>query len=55
MNYQSNFGGKGSWYKNVEKCLKVEISFKIWMILLSFVNLYVVQKSDKVTLYLQIK
>ena len=40
MNYQSlNFGSEGSWNKNIKKGLKVEISFKIWMIFLSFLNL----------------
>ena len=47
MNYQSsNFGNEGSWNENVKKGLKVEIIF------LSLVNLYVVQKSEKVKLYL---
>ena len=41
MNYQSsNFGSEGIW--NVKNDLKVQISFKIWIIFLSFVNLYVV-------------
>ena len=53
MNYQpSNFGSEGSWNENVETGLKVEISLKILIIFLSFVNLYVVQKSEKVKLYL---
>ena len=53
MNYQSsNFGSEGSWNENVKKGLKVEISLKILIIFLSFVNLYVVQKSEKVKLYL---
>ena len=53
MNYQSsNFGGEGGSNENVKKCLKVEIPLKIYMIFLSLVNLYVVQKSEKVKLYL---
>ena len=53
MNYQSsNFGSEGSWKENVKKGLKVETSFKIWIIFLSFVNLYAVHKSKKVKLYL---
>ena len=53
MNYQSsNFGSEGSRNENVKKGLKVEISFKIWMIFLSFVNLYIVWKGKKVKLYL---
>ena len=56
MNYQfSNFGSEGSWNENVKKGLKVEISFKIWMVFLSFVNLYIVWKSKKVKLYLSMK
>ena len=56
MNYQSsNFRGKGSWNENVKKGLKVEISLKIKMIFLLFVNLYLIQKSEKVELYLQVK
>ena len=51
MNYQSSkLGSGGSWNENVKKVLKVDISLKI--ILLLFVNLYVVQKSEKVKLYL---
>ena len=42
MNYQSSdFGGEGSWNENIEKGLKV-----------SFVKLYIIQKSKKVKLYL---
>ena len=56
MNYQSSdFGGEGSWNENIEKGLKVEIPFKIRITFLSFVKLYVVQKSKKVKLYLWIK
>ena len=33
----------------------MEISLKIWMIILSFVNLRIVQKSEQLRLYLQIK
>ena len=53
MNYQSsNFGSEGSWNENVKKGLKVAISLKICIIFLSLVNLYVVQKSEKIKLYL---
>ena len=39
MNYQStNFGSGVSWNKNVKKGRKVEISLKIKIIFLSFVN-----------------
>ena len=41
--------------KMLEKGLKVEISLKIYMIFLSFANLYVVQKNEKLKLYLKIK
>ena len=53
MNYQSsNLGSEGSWNKNVIKGLKVENSLKTQIIFISFVNFYVVQKSEKVKLYL---
>ena len=56
MTYQSSkFGGEGSWKKNVKKGLKVEISLKNLNDFLSFVNVYVIQKSKKVKLYLKIK
>ena len=52
MNYQSSsFGGEGSWNENLWEGLKGEINFKIWIIL-SFVNLNVIQKSKQVKLYL---
>ena len=38
--------------KMLEKGLKVEISLKIYMIFLSFANLNVVQKNEKLKLYL---
>ena len=42
MNYQSfNFASEGSWNENVKKGPKVEISLKIQMNFLSFVNFYV--------------
>ena len=48
MNYQSlNFGVRRVERKNVKKGLKVEIVFKIYIIILSFVNLYVVQKEQE--------
>ena len=53
MNYQSsNFWGEGSWNKNFKKNLKAEISLNTQMIFLWLVNLNVVQKSEKVKLYL---
>ena len=53
MSYQSvKFRGKGIRNKNLWKSLKKEISFKIQMIFLSFVNLNVVQESKQVKLYL---
>ena len=53
MNYQSsNFGSEGGWNENLWKGLKVEISVKISRIFLSFVNLWVVQKSEQIKLYL---
>ena len=53
MNYQSsNFGSEGSWNENVKKGLKVEISLKIYISFLSFVNLHVVQKSEKVIVFI---
>ena len=49
MNYHySNFGEEGSWNENLWKDLKVEISFKIQMSFLSFLNLRVVQNSEQV-------
>ena len=39
MKYQSsNFGSKGSYNENLCKALKVEISFKLEMIFVLFVN-----------------
>ena len=53
MNYQSSsFGGERSSNENFEKGLKVEISLKIEMTFLSFVNLYVAQKREIVKLHL---
>ena len=53
MNYQSaNFGGDGNWNENVKKGLKVEVSLKIYMIFLSFVNIYVLRKIKKLKLYM---
>ena len=53
MNYQSsNFRSEGSLNENAKKGPKVVIFFKIYMMFLSFVNLYVLQMSKKIKLYL---
>ena len=47
MNYQSSsVGGEGSWNENIWKDQKVEISLKIQMIFLAFVDLRIVQKRE---------
>ena len=48
MNYQSsNFRGEGSWNENVKKGLKLEISFKIYMIFFYGLFTYTSYKSAK--------
>ena len=50
--HSSSFGVEESWNENLSKGLKVEISLKIKMSFLSFVNLCAVQKSEQIKLYL---
>ena len=47
----SSFAGEGRWNGNLWKGQGAEISYKIYMIFLPFVNLHNVQKNEQAKLY----